>query len=190
MRAVAEFLKPRSITVQDTNRYHARVTLEPLERGFGHTLGNALRRILLSSMPGCAVVRAKIDGVLHEYTTIEGVQEDVIEIMLNLKGVAFKMYAESKDEVELRLEKSGIGPVKASDIQLVPGIEIADPEHVIAHINTPEGNINMTITVARGRGYEPVSVRKTQELQDGVASAPIGTFAIRCIFQSSTSCEL
>src|ERR1700674_4461469 len=121
-RAVAEFLKPRSITVQDKGRNQARVTLEPLERGFGHTLGNVLRRILLSSMPGCAVVKAQIDGVLHEYTTIEGVQEDVIEILLNLKDVAFKMLGDTKNEVELILEKSGVGPVKAGDIQLDPSI--------------------------------------------------------------------
>lgn len=180
--AVAEFLKPRSITVQDTNRYHARVTLEPLERGFGHTLGNALRRILLSSMPGCAVVKAQIDGVLHEYTTIEGVQEDVIEILLNLKGVAFKMLGETKNEVELRLEKTGMGPVRAGDIQLVPGIEVADPEHIIAHINTNEASLKMTLTVARGRGYEPVSTRKTQDLQEGVSSAPIGHLQLDASF--------
>lgn len=159
-RAVAEFLKPRSIIVQEKNANQARVTLEPLERGFGNTLGNALRRILLSSMPGCAIIHVNIDGVLHEYSTIEGVQEDVIEILLNLKGIAFKMHPEAKDEIELTLEKVGAGPVKASDIRLDPTIEIANPEHIIAHITNPSAQIKMTLTVARGRGYEPASTRR------------------------------
>lgn len=165
-RAVAEFLKPRSIIVQDKGRNQARVTLEPLERGFGHTLGNALRRILLSSMPGCAVVKTKIEGVLHEYTTIEGVQEDVIEILLNLKGIAFKMHGEAKNEVELHLEKMGVGPVTAGDIQLDSTIEIANPEHVIANITTDQGKIKMILHVERGRGYEPVTTRKSIEGQE------------------------
>ncbi|MGE3319528.1 MAG: DNA-directed RNA polymerase subunit alpha [Candidatus Berkiella sp.] len=168
-RAVAEFLKPRSIIVQDRGRNQARVTLEPLERGFGHTLGNALRRILLSSMPGAAVVKTKIEGVLHEYTTIEGVQEDVIEILLNLKDIAFKMLGDSRSEVELRLEKNGAGPVKAGDIQLDSNIEIANPEHVIANITSPHGKIKMVLTVARGRGYEPVTIRKTGEIVEAVS---------------------
>src|SRR5476651_1226659 len=120
--SVNEFLTPRHIDVQVVSPTRAKITLEPLERGFGHTLGNALRRILLSSMPGAAVVKVKIEGVLHEYTTIEGVQEDVIEILLNLKGIAFRMLGETKNEVELRLEKSGQGPVKVGDIQLDPSI--------------------------------------------------------------------
>lgn len=178
-RAVAEFLKPRSITVQDRGRNQARVTLEPLERGFGHTLGNALRRILLSSMPGSAVVKVKIEGVLHEYTTIEGVQEDVIEILLNLKGIAFKMLGESKNEVELKLEKSGPGPVRAGDIQLEANVEVANPEHVIANITSPEGKIKMILTVARGRGYEPVTIRKTAENQE---TASIGHLQLDASF--------
>ncbi len=178
-RAVAEFLKPRSIIVQDKGRNQARVTLEPLERGFGHTLGNALRRILLSSMPGAAVVKTKIEGVLHEYTTIEGVQEDVIEILLNLKGIAFKMLGEHKNEVELRLEKSGQGPVKAGDIQLDNSVEVANPDHVIANITAPQGKIKMTLTVARGRGYEPVTIRKTAENQE---SASIGHLQLDASF--------
>lgn len=162
-RAVAEFLKPRSIIVQEKNVNQARVTLEPLERGFGHTLGNALRRILLSSMPGCAITHVKIDGVLHEYSTVEGVQEDVIEILLNLKGIAFKMHAEAKDEVELTLERVGAGPVKASDIRLDPTIEIANPDHIIAHITNPSAQLKMILTIARGRGYEPASSRRIGE---------------------------
>lgn len=161
-RTVAEFLKPRSIIVQDKGRNQARVTLEPLERGFGHTLGNALRRILLSSMPGSAPTKVKIEGVLHEYSTIEGVQEDVIEILLNLKGIALKMHGD-RNEVELVLEKSGVGPVTAKDIQLDSGVEISNPDHVIANITAPHGKIKMYLTVARGRGYEPVTIRNTGE---------------------------
>ena len=98
-QSVNQFLTPRSIEVQELTRTHARVILEPLERGFGHTLGNTLRRILLSSMPGCAVTEVQIDGVLHEYSTIEGVQEDVIDILLNLKGLAIKMHRGDRKSV-------------------------------------------------------------------------------------------
>lgn len=112
--SVTEFLKPRLVDIEQVSSTHAKVTLEPLERGFGHTLGNALRRILLSSMPGCAVTEVEIDGVLHEYSTKEGVQEDILEILLNLKGLAVRV--QGKDEVILTLNKSGIGPVTATDI--------------------------------------------------------------------------
>lgn len=169
-RAVTEFLKPRSIIVQDKGRNQARVTLEPLERGFGITLGNALRRILLSSMPGCAPTRVKIHGVLHEYSTIEGVQEDVIEILLNLKSAAFIMHGE-RSEVELLLEKSGVGPVTVADIQLDSGVEAVNPDHVIANITAPHAKLRMHITIARGRGYEPVTMRNTPEHRE---SASIG----------------
>lgn len=156
-RTVKEFLKPRLIEVQKTGHHRAKVILEPLERGFGHTLGNALRRVLLSSMPGCAVVEANLEGVLHEYTAKEGVQEDVIDILLNLKGIEFKL--EGRDEVELKLSKQGEGPVFASDFELPHDVKIINPEYVIANM-TKAGNLNMTIRVARGRGYEPVSLRQ------------------------------
>ena len=129
--SVNEFLTPRVIKVDEKSATRALVTLEPLERGFGHTLGNALRRILLSSMPGCAVTEVEIDGVLHEYSAIEGVQEDVIEILLNLKGVALVM--NGKDEAELTLSASGAGVVTAGDIQVDHDIEIRNPEHVICN---------------------------------------------------------
>jgi DNA-directed RNA polymerase subunit alpha len=136
------------------------VTLEPLERGFGHTLGSALRRILLSSMPGAAIVECEIDGVLHEYSAIEGVQEDVIEILLNLKGVAVKLH--ERDEATLTLVKSGAGVVTAADIQLDHGVEIVNPEHVIANLG--EGaDLKMTLSVASGRGYETVEVRNQHD---------------------------
>jgi DNA-directed RNA polymerase subunit alpha len=155
-RAVNEFLTPRNIQVDEVSGTHAKVTLEPLERGFGHTLGAALRRILLSSMPGAAVTECEIDGVLHEYSAIEGVQEDVIEILLNLKGVAVKLH--ERDEAYLGLEKQGPGVVTAADIELDHGVEISNPDHVIAHLG--EGaSIKMSLKVASGRGYETVEAR-------------------------------
>ncbi len=153
--AVTEFLKPRDVNVQAISERHAKISLEPLERGFGHTLGNALRRILLSSMPGSAVVEADIQGVVHEYTSIEGVQEDVLEVLLNLKELAVRMHA--RDNATLVLKKKGPGPVLASDIQLDHDVEIVNPEFVIANL-TKEGELNMTLYVAKGRGYQPASV--------------------------------
>jgi DNA-directed RNA polymerase subunit alpha len=151
-----DFLTPREIAVETLSPFHAKITLEPLERGFGHTLGNTLRRILLSSMPGAAITEAKIDGVLHEYGAIPGVQEDVVEILLNLKGISIKMH--DRTEVTLTLTKSGPGPVLAGDIQLEHDIEIVNPEHVIAHLNE-SGSISMTLKVMLGRGYEPAMTR-------------------------------
>jgi DNA-directed RNA polymerase subunit alpha len=158
--AVNEFLTPRVIDVEEKSATRAKVTLEPLERGFGHTLGNALRRILLSSMPGCAVTEVEIDGVLHEYSAIEGCHEDVIEILLNLKGVSILMHG--KDEAVLTLSKSGAGPVTAGDIQVDHDIEISNPEHIIANLNET-GSLNMKLTIARGRGYVPADARASDE---------------------------
>ncbi|WP_066014888.1 MULTISPECIES: DNA-directed RNA polymerase subunit alpha [Endozoicomonas] len=158
--SVTEFLTPRHIDVEEISLTRAKVTLEPLERGFGHTLGNALRRILLSSMPGCAVTEVEIDGVQHEYSAIEGVQEDVIEILLNLKGLAIRMTG--RDSVTLTLSKKGEGVVTAADIQLDHDVEIVNPDHVIAHMND-KGNLNMKLKVARGRGYESADSRRQDE---------------------------
>ena len=158
--SLSDFLKPSIVNVQVTNDRLAKVTLEPLERGFGHTLGNALRRILLSSLQGCAVTEIQIDGVLHEYSTLESVQEDVIDILLNLKGLALKMHARS--EATLTLSKSGEGPVTAADISLDHDVEILNPDHVICHL-TKNGEINMTLKVETGRGYQPASMRKNAE---------------------------
>lgn len=160
MSNVTEFLKPRIVDVQTVSQFHARVALEPLERGFGHTLGNALRRILLSSMPGAAITQVQIEGVVHEYTTIEGVQEDVLDILLNLKGVAIRLHA--RDTAELRLKKSGEGVVTAGDITSDHDVEIANPDHVIAHL-TGSGAIDMTLHARKGRGYEPVSAREEED---------------------------
>ncbi len=151
-----EFLTPREIAVEMLSPFHARVTLEPLERGFGHTLGTTLRRILLSSMPGAAIVETKIDGVLHEYGTIPGVQEDVVEILLNLKNVSIKLHG--REEVTLRLNKRGAGPVLAGDIEQEHDVEIVNPEHIIAHLNDA-GELNMTLKVVLGRGYQTASLR-------------------------------
>jgi len=155
--SVTEFLKPRIVNVQQVNGTRAKVTLEPLERGFGHTLGNALRRILLSSMPGSAITEVEIADVLHEYTTIEGVQEDVLDILLNLKQVAIVMH--TRDEATLRLQKKGPGQVLARDIAIDHDVEIANPDHIIANL-TKSGEINMTLNVRRGRGYQPAAVRQ------------------------------
>jgi DNA-directed RNA polymerase subunit alpha len=173
--SVSEFLSPRIVDVQQVDDTHAKVTLEPLERGFGHTLGNALRRILLSSMNGCAIVEVEIDGVLHEYTTIEGVQEDVVDILLNLKGVALRM--EGGTEATLKLTKKGPGAVTAADITLDHNVEVINPEHVIANL-TKEGEISMTLKVATGRGYEAASTRNTDEEED----RPIGRLQLDASF--------
>ncbi len=161
--SVTEFLRPRLVDIETISPTRAKVTLEPLERGFGHTLGNALRRILLSSMPGCAVTEVEIDGVLHEYSSKEGVQEDIIEILLNLKGLAVKL--EGKTEAILTLTKSGEGPVTAADIQHDGDVTIANPEHVICHL-TGDGSISMRIKVELGRGYVPASARRNAEEED------------------------
>src|SRR3954468_18127288 len=127
------FLKPRIVDVQNLSSNHAKVVMEPFERGYGHTLGNALRRVLLSSMPGHAATEVQISGVLHEYSTIEGVQEDVVEILLNLKGVVLRLH--NRDEALLTLRKSGDGVVTAADIEATHDVEIINPEHVIAHLS-------------------------------------------------------
>ncbi|MDT8399439.1 MAG: DNA-directed RNA polymerase subunit alpha [Pseudomonadales bacterium] len=158
--SLANFLTPQLIQVEEIDKFHSKVVLEPLERGFGHTLGNALRRILLSSMPGCAVEEVEIDGVVHEYSTIEGVQEDVIEIILNLKGLSVMLH--SQDEVVLTLSKKGKGPVTAADITLDHDVEIINPEHLICHLNE-NGSINMQIRIGSGRGYAPADSRVDEE---------------------------
>jgi len=170
-----ELLTPRNIDVHAYSETHAKVTLEPLERGFGHTLGNALRRILLSSIEGAAVIEAEIEGVVHEYSSIEGVQEDVLEILLNLKGVAILMH--SKDEATLTLNKKGAGPVTAGDITLDHDIEVINPDHVIANI-TGNVELSMTLKIGKGRGYQPASLRKA----DAMEGTSVGGLAIDASF--------
>lgn len=173
--SVTEFLRPRMVDIEQLSTTRAKVTLEPLERGFGHTLGNALRRILLSSMPGCAVTEVEIDGVLHEYSSKEGVQEDIIEVLLNLKGLAIAL--EDKDEVTLSLAKSGAGPVLASDIQHDDSVTIANPNHVICNL-TGDAELSMRVKVERGRGYVPASVRRSSEEDE----RPIGRLLVDASF--------
>ena len=152
-----EYLKPRVVDVEVISPLRARVTLEPMERGFGYTLGNALRRVLLSSIPGYAITEVKIDGVVHEYSTIDGVQEDVVDILLNLKGVALKL--NSKTEAVLILNKSAEGVVTAGDFETGHDAEIYNPNHVIAHL-TKGGKLNLEVKIEMGRGYQPVPARQ------------------------------
>ena len=153
-----ELLTPRQIQVQEVAPGRSKIILEPLERGYGHTLGNALRRILLSSMPGCAIVEAKIDGVAHEYSEIEGVKEDVIEILLNLKNVAVAL--EGRDGMAtIRLNHAGEGVVTAGDFELPQNVEIANPERHIATVSE-RGSLQIEAIVALGIGYEPASDRE------------------------------
>ena len=154
------FLKPRIIDVQNISPYHAKLTMEPFERGYGHTLGNALRRTLLSSMPGYAATEVKINGVLHEYSTIDGVQEDVVDILLNLKGIVLKLH--NRDEATLNLRKSGEGVVSAGDIETTHDVEIVNPDHVIAHL-AAGGKLDMQIKVEQGRGYIAATSRRSIE---------------------------
>lgn len=167
-------LKPRIIDVQSLSPVHAKVVMEPFERGYGHTLGNALRRILLSSMPGYAATEVSIDGVLHEYSTIDGVQEDVVDILLNLKGVVFKLH--NREEVVLQLNKEGEGVVRASDIVISHDVEIINPDHVIAHLSAG-GKLAMELKVERDRGYVPGNLR-----QIGDDSKSIGKLVLDASF--------
>ncbi len=167
----SELLKPRIVDVDMTNEQRARVTIEPLERGFGHTLGNALRRVLLSSLKGAAIVEAEIEGVLHEYSTIEGVQEDVIDVLLNLKGVAIRITG--TDLTYLTLNKKGPGPVTAADIEHDHTVEIVNPDHAICYL-TKDGDVSMRLKVQTGRGYEPATLRGSADDE----TRPIGRLQI------------
>lgn len=157
-----QFPKPH-LKVKIIDDKHSRITIEPLERGFGHTLGNALRRILLSSMPGSAITDVRIEGVLHEYSALEGVQEDVLDILMNLKSLALTMH--TRNETVLKLKKkataSGTLAVCAKDIELTDDVELVDPDHHIATLSK-NASLEMEFTVRRGRGYETAQSR-TQE---------------------------
>jgi len=167
---IAGLLKPKLVEVVSHNVNHSRIVIEPLERGFGHSLGNALRRVMLSSIPGCAVSQVEIEGVQHEYTTIEGVQEDVIDIILNLRKLAIIVH--SKDEVEITLSKEGAGAVTAADIDLPHDVEIVNPDLVIANL-TDAGKLNIKLKVERNRGYIPASARADQN-----TTAPVGVLLL------------
>lgn len=171
----ANMLKPKAALVEQLSPQRARIVLEPLERGFGHTLGNALRRVLLSSIPGCAVTEVEIDGVLHEYTAVEGLQEDIIEVLLNLKQISVKMH--TKDRTELTLSKKGRGPVTAADIETEHDVEIMNPDLVICNL-TKDGGISMRLTIERGVGYQPAARLKLDETE----SSPIGRLQLDASF--------
>ncbi len=168
-------LRPRGLHVERIGANRAKVVVEPLERGFGHTLGNALRRVLLSSIPGAAVTEVEIDGVLHEYTTLEGLQEDVIEVLLNFKDVAIRLH--NLDETTLTLSKKGKGVVTAGDIKVDHNVEIINPDHVICHL-TKDIALNMRIKVARGVGYQPATSRRRPDEE----SRPIGRLQLDASF--------
>ncbi len=155
-----ELLKPRIIDVQAVSASHAKVVMEPFERGYGHTLGNALRRILLSSMAGFAPTEVKIEGVVHEYSALDGVQEDVVDILLNLKGVVLKLHG--RESVVLNLSKEGEGTVTARDIQLPHDVDVINPDHVIANLSAG-GKLSMEIKVEKGRGYQPAPARLSKD---------------------------
>ncbi|MPX18551.1 DNA-directed RNA polymerase subunit alpha [Moraxella catarrhalis] len=157
MTNATEFLTPSAINVDTVNETTAKVTLEPLERGFGHTLGNALRRILLSSLSGAAVVEAEIEGVDHEYSTLEGLQEDVLDLLLNLKSLAIILH--NQNEAYLTLDKQGAGVVTAADLELPHNVEIANPDLVLGTLSE-RGHLKMRLHVVTGRGYEPANQRR------------------------------
>jgi DNA-directed RNA polymerase subunit alpha len=159
-----DFLKPKLVDIEMLNASHAKITIEPLERGFGHTLGNALRRVLLSSLPGSAVTEVTIENILHEYSTIEGVQEDVLEILLNIKKLALVLY--DKESVEVTLRKKGSGPVLASDITSNPDLEIKNPDFCLANITNEKTELVINMIVTTGRGYQQAQKRKFNEQED------------------------
>ncbi len=152
-----QVLRPRGPQIERLAGNRAKVVIEPLERGYGHTLGNALRRVLLSSIPGFAITEVEIDGVLHEYSTIEGLQEDVLEVLLNLKDVAIRMG--TGESSTLTLSKSGPGVVTAADIKTDHNVEILNTDHVIAHL-TKDTQLNIRLKIERGFGYQPAAARR------------------------------
>jgi len=167
-----EMIKPKRIEISSITPSYGKFVCQPLERGFGITLGNALRRILLSSIHGAAIVSVRIDGVLHEFTAIPGVLEDVSEIVLNLKEVRLRM-SDTLPRV-IRIEAGGEGEVKAGDILSDGGVEVLNPEHHIASLSKG-GRLNMTMTVKVGKGYVPAEMNKSED-------DPVGTIPIDAVF--------
>ena len=162
-----ELLTPRIIDVQNISPLHAKVVMEPFERGYGHTLGNALRRILLSSMSGFAPTEVKIAGIVHEYSALDGVQEDIVDILLNIKGIVLKLH--NNDEATLYLRKNGKGVVTAGDIETGHDVEIINPEHIIAHL-TADSKINIELRVEKGRGFVPATIRKNKNIDKDIGT--------------------
>ena len=162
-----ELLTPRIIDVQNISPLHAKVVMEPFERGYGHTLGNALRRILLSSMSGFAPTEVKIAGIVHEYSALDGVQEDIVDILLNIKGIVLKLH--NNDEATLYLRKNGKGVVTAGDIETGHDVEIINPEHIIAHLIS-DSKINIELRVEKGRGFVPATIRKNKNVDKDIGT--------------------
>ena len=162
--SVIDLLVPTEIQVEDINETTSKITLEPLERGFGHTLGNALRRILLSSMPGAAITDVKIEGISHEYSTIEGIREDVIDILLNLKDMPVNLLEGTS--AEIKLDMAGPSEVTASSFEVPGNVELVNPDHHVASL-VDKVNLTLTATVKTGRGYEPADLRGEEESQVG-----------------------
>ncbi|MGI5989470.1 MAG: DNA-directed RNA polymerase subunit alpha [Lachnospiraceae bacterium] len=154
---------------------YGKFVVEPLERGYGLTLGNSMRRIMLSSLVGTAVSSIHIDGVLHEFSSIPGVKEDVTEIVLNIKQIVFRNESDSNDPVEAYINYSGEGVVTAKDIQVGSEIKIINPDQVIAHLNDENSRLDMRLTITNGRGYDSAEVNKDP-------SQPVGTIAIDSIY--------
>lgn len=161
---------PKIEVVQAAENY-GRFKIEPLDQGYGHTLGNALRRVLLSSIPGAAITRIKIDGVFHEFSTIEGVKEDVTEIVLNIKGIRLRSYAERP--MKMLLSRRGGGIVRASDIDAPSNVEIVNPDHYICTLDSDSARLEVEMTVERGHGYVPADQRDP---------LPIGEIPVDAIF--------
>ena len=172
-----EFNKPKIEIAEISNdQKYGKFVVEPLERGYGTTLGNSLRRIMLSSLPGAAVSQVKIEGVLHEFSSIPGVKEDVTEIIMNIKNLAIRNTSDSNEAKTAYIEFDGEGVVTAADIQADPDIEILNPELVIAHLNGgADSKLYMELTITKGRGYVSADKNKNPDL-------PIGVIAIDSIY--------
>ena len=153
---------PALASVEEHSANSATFLIEPLHQGYGNTLGNSLRRVLLSSVEGGAIVAFRIQGVSHEFTTVPGIKEDVVEIMLNLKGVRLRVHTD--EPVELRLEKKGAGEITAADIKVSADVEIVNPDHVIATIDDPKTSVIFDIVVESGRGYRTIEESSTDRL--------------------------
>ena len=179
--SVIDLLVPTEIQVDDINDNISKVTLEPLERGFGHTLGNALRRILLSSMPGAAITDVTIDGISHEYSTIEGVREDVIDILLNLKDMPVSLIEGTSAVIKLDL--SGPCEVTASSFEVPGNVELPDEEHHVASL-VDKVKLSLSATIQTGRGYEPADTRNDEEITVGALSVDASFSPVRRVAYS------
>ena len=153
---------PALASVEETGDYSASFVIEPLQAGYGNTLGNSLRRVLLSSVRGSAIVAFRIEGASHEFTTVPGIKEDVVDIMLNLKNIRLKV--ETDDPIVLRIEKKGAGPITGADIQTTADVEVINPEHVIATVDDPKKAVTIDLVVEAGRGYQTIEESSVKRL--------------------------